>query len=48
MVCVVVIVLVIFVIVSSPGEITDSTKLKDCPGVVIFHLGVDWMSGACH
>ena len=29
----------IVVIVSSPGEIIDSTKLKGCPEFTIFHLG---------
>ena len=27
------------VIVSRPGEIIDSTKLKGCPSFTIFHLG---------
>ena len=38
-VVVVFIVRFIVVIVSSPGEITDSTKLKGCPEFTIFHLG---------
>jgi hypothetical protein len=29
----------IVVIVSNPGEIIDSTKLKGCPEFTIFHLG---------
>ena len=29
----------IVVIVSNPGEIIDSTKLKGCPAFTIFHLG---------
>ena len=41
MVVEVVIVLFMVVIVSSPGAITLSTKLKELPGTATFHLGVD-------
>ena len=37
----VVIVLFIVVIVSKPGAMTLSTKLKELPGTATFHLGFD-------